>query len=57
MAHEAHASRHWLQTVLRENWFPAVALAYLLIALAVGSVVDWGFAGVLFWIVLGVCPD
>ncbi len=56
MAHEAQASRHWWRTVLRKNWFPAAALAYLLIALVVGSPFDWGFAGFLLWFVLGVLP-
>jgi hypothetical protein len=39
MANEA--SRPWWRMVLRKNWFPAAALAYLLIVLIVGSVVSW----------------
>jgi hypothetical protein len=56
VAHEPRASRHWWRTVLRRNWFPSVALAYRLIALIVGSVVNWDIEFFVYWFVLGVLP-
>ena len=56
MAQEPRANGGWWKTVLRKNWFPAAALAYLLIALIVGSIVNWDIAFFVYWTVLGLMP-
>ena len=40
--------------MLRKNWFPAAAVAYLLAALIVGSVVGWDSAAGIYCLVFGV---
>jgi hypothetical protein len=54
LAGEVQASRHWWRTVLRKNWFPATALAYLLTALIVGSDVRWDSSAGIYCLVFGV---
>jgi hypothetical protein len=54
LAHEAQASKHWWRTVLRKNWFPAAAIAYLLAGLIVLSVVGWDSRVGIYCLVFGV---